>query len=206
MAFLFGANYIFIIDVSMYMKYNLGCYKNLEAVKMAVNTKIKRIPVKWIRDGAKAAYNKQSYCFICNTTEELELHHTHGMTNLLEKWAKDNGVDLSTDEKVLKIRDEFISQHHKEIYEDVFTLCVEHHRKLHQVFGKSPPLSTSDKQIRWVYIQKDKHNGNTSEHKRVEPTKLDQFGGKGESSSGTDIQSGGVFSRFISVSKSFSSF
>ncbi len=177
--------------------------------EMAVNTKTKRIPVKWIRDGAKAAYDKKGCCFICDSTDELELHHTHGMTNLLEKWAKDNNVSLGTDEEVLEIRDEFIRLHHKEIYEDVFTLCVQHHRKLHQIFGKSPPLSTSAKQIRWVQIQKDKHNGIISKSEQLESKELvrktTNFGQE-QSSSGDDLSSGGIFSRFIGSHRPLSSF
>ncbi len=170
---------------------------------MAVNTKTKRIPVKWIRDGAKAAYDKKGCCFICASKEELELHHTHGMTNLLEKWAKDNSISLSTDEEVLEIRDEFIRIHHKEIYEDVFTLCVQHHRKLHQIFGKSPPLSTSDKQKRWVNIQKDKHNGITSKSEGLESKELVR---ETKSSTGDDLSSGGIFSRFIGSYRPLSGF
>lgn len=126
---------------------------------MAANTGKNRIPVKWIRDGAKSAYDKKDVCFICNTTEELELHHTHGMTNLLMGWAKSNNISLDTDEQVLEIRDRFISEHHKEIYEDVFTLCVKHHLKLHSIYGKSPALSSASKQGQWILKQKDKING-----------------------------------------------
>lgn len=128
----------------------------------------KRLAVKWIRDGAKAAYKKQGECFICGNTEELELHHVHGMTNLLETWAKRNKIDISTDEAVLEIRDRFIAEHHKEIYEDVFTLCASHHDRLHSVYGKSPLLSTAPKQVRWIQTQKDKLNGITKELNRVD--------------------------------------
>jgi hypothetical protein len=92
------------------------------------------------------------------------------MVNLLNKWAKENGYSLDTDEQVIDIRDDFIEMHHKEIYEDVFTLCLKHHRTLHSVYGKSPSLSTSDKQASWIQRQKDKHNGIIA----IEPTKLVQ--------------------------------
>lgn len=125
---------------------------------MAINTN-KRIPVKWIRDGAKSAYEKKDICHICSSTSELELHHTTSLTLLLEKWARENGHDLSTDDNVLAIRDMFIEAHHSEIYEEVFTLCNKHHQALHRVFGKAPPLSTAQKQNRWIEIQKAKHLG-----------------------------------------------
>lgn len=122
---------------------------------MAVNTN-KRVAIKWIRDKAKSAYIKESNCFICNTDVELELHHTHGLTNLFEKWAKENNYDISTDESVLEVREEFIDTHHQEIYVDVFTLCNKHHLALHKIYGKSPSLSTAGKQKDWINAQRDK--------------------------------------------------
>lgn len=119
---------------------------------MASNT-LKRIPVKYIRDAAKSAYIKMPVCYICGTSEELELHHTHGVTNLMEAWMKKTG---NTEETVLEWRDSFIAEHHTQIYIDVFTLCLPHHRKLHGVYGKSPPLHTAAKQSGWIEKQKEK--------------------------------------------------
>ncbi len=152
---------------------------------MSTNTN-KRIPIKWIRDGAKSAYDKKDSCYICDETQELELHHTNGLTNLLNEWAKRNKIDISTDEAVLAIRDRFITEHHKQLYEDVFTLCAIHHAKLHAVYGKSPALSTSEKQVRWVHLQKEKHNGilpNSKElgSREVQPSTNNYGSGRGES-------------------------
>lgn len=168
---------------------------------MAANTN-KRIPIKWIRDGAKAAYNKKDCCYICDSREELELHHTHGLTNLLMKWAKDNGIALDTDERVLEIRDRFIEEHHREIYDEVFTLCAKHHKNLHLIFTKSPPLSTAQKQTLWVLKQKDKHNGN---YESTEPSKLVQPPREAKSSTITHSGGGGLFSQFICNYNSFTS-
>lgn len=123
---------------------------------MAKNTN-KRIPVKWIRDKAKAAYEKQSRCFICDTTQDLELHHLHSITYLLNTWAERCGHDISTDEGILAVRDEFIADHHSELYEQVYTLCNPHHVKLHGVYGKSPAPASVPKQARWIAIQREKH-------------------------------------------------
>jgi 5-methylcytosine-specific restriction endonuclease McrA len=125
---------------------------------MATNTN-KRVAIKWIRDGAKAAYIKLPNCYICGTTQDLELHHTHGLTNLFEKWAREKNYSIETDEDVLAIREEFINTHHKELYEDVFTLCNKHHQQLHKIYGKSPALITASKQGLWVENQKRKLNG-----------------------------------------------
>jgi len=124
---------------------------------MAANTNTnKRVAVKHVRDRAKSAYEKQSECHICGSTEELELHHLQSLTLLLEKWARDNKIDISTDAAIIAVRDDFIDQHHCEIYEEVFTLCNKHHVKLHGVFGKAPLPITAPKQMRWIEKQKAK--------------------------------------------------
>lgn len=123
---------------------------------MAKNTGNNRIPVKWVRDKAKAAYDKKDTCYICGTGVDLELHHTHSITVLLENWAHKNGYNISTDEGILAVRDLFIEEHRKEIYDDVYTLCNKHHVKLHSVYGKKPELHTADKQTRWIEVQKAK--------------------------------------------------
>lgn len=122
---------------------------------MAKNTN-KRIPVKWVRDRAKAAYEKQDHCYICNATEDLELHHTHSVTILLERWAKQKDYDISTDEGILAVRDEFIAEHHDELYNQVYTLCNKHHVKLHSVYGKAPPPGSEPRQARWIEAQRKK--------------------------------------------------
>lgn len=119
----------------------------------------KRDPIKHIRDKAKAAYEKQPCCYICGATEALELHHTHSLTNLLEKWAKENNYSIETDEDVIRIREEFIDQHRIEIYNEVYTLCLKHHQLLHSIYGKAPSLHTASKQSMWINKQKDKFNG-----------------------------------------------
>jgi hypothetical protein len=123
---------------------------------MARNTGNKRIPVKWVRDKAKAAYNKKDTCYICGSTVDLELHHTHSMTLLLTEWAYKMGYDISTDEGIVEVRDEFIATYHKEIYNDVYTLCNSHHVDLHGVYGKSPSLLSASKQGIWIERQKTK--------------------------------------------------
>lgn len=125
---------------------------------MAKNTN-KRIPVKWIRDRAKAAYEKKDHCYICGTQQDLELHHTHSITLLLEKWVDEKGYDVSTDEGILAVRDEFIDDHKVELYDKVFTLCNKHHVKLHGVYGKAPPIGSESKQERWIEAQKAKFSG-----------------------------------------------
>jgi len=126
---------------------------------MAKNTNNNRIAVKWVRDKAKAAYQKDTSCHVCGSEEDLELHHLHSITILLETWAERKGYDITTDDGILAVRDEFIEQHHTEIYDMVYTLCNKHHLALHSVYGKAPLPSSVDKQKRWLDIQKAKAEG-----------------------------------------------
>lgn len=135
---------------------------------MAKNTDNKRLAVKHVRDKAKAAYEKKPNCYICDVTQDLELHHTHSITLLLNKWASEKGYDISTDDGILAVRDEFIEEHKREIYEAVYTLCNRHHVKLHQVYGKAPLLSSAPKQERWIEAQRAKYtSGETTTAKEV---------------------------------------
>ena len=126
---------------------------------MAKNTGNNRIPVKWVRDRAKAAYVKNDTCCICGTGADLELHHFNSITLLLEKWASAKRYDISTDDGILAVRDEFIAEHNNELYEQVRTLCNKHHVSLHRIFGKAPPAGSAARQERWINIQEEKFNG-----------------------------------------------
>lgn len=145
---------------------------------MAKNTSNNRIPVKWVRDKAKAAYQKKDSCHICGTSSDLELHHLHSITVLLQTWASKNNYDISTDEGILEVRDEFIEQHHTEIYDMVYTLCNKHHVALHSVYGKAPSPNSVDKQRNWIEKQKAKAEGRTLEapvDEVKQPRKLGAF-------------------------------
>ena len=132
-------------------------------MEMAKNTGNNRIPVKWVRDKAKKAYDKKDHCYICNTGVDLELHHTHSITILLEDWAAKNHYDISTDDGILAVRDQFIEEHLVEIYDEVYTLCNRHHVMLHGIYGKKPPKHTASKQKVWIERQKAKYeNGGVS--------------------------------------------
>lgn len=122
---------------------------------MAKNTN-KRISIKWVRDRAKSAYEKDSKCFVCGSCADLELHHLHSMTLLLDRWCQVKGIQLVSDEDILAVRDQFIQDHYQEIYTQVYTLCNKHHVRLHQVFGKAPGLQSALKQQRWLELQQNK--------------------------------------------------
>lgn len=134
---------------------------------MAKNTSNNRIAIKWVRDLSKKKYEKDDKCYICGTSEDLELHHTHSLTLLLNDWAERKNYDISTDEGILAVREEFIAEHQREIYELVYTLCNKHHVKLHSIYGKAPTAASASKQERWLDIQKAKFEGGDAAKEKV---------------------------------------
>jgi len=121
---------------------------------MAIEYKGQRDLVKFVRDASKSKYDKGTECYICGDDEKLEFHHYNSLSPLLHRWMK---LNRKAGEDVLEWRDEFIAEHHKELYVDAVTLCkFHHHERLHGIYGKSPSLGTAAKQERWVNIQKDK--------------------------------------------------
>lgn len=121
------------------------------------NQTFKRDPIKFVRDKAKARYQKGTECFICGSTDNLDFHHFYSLTPLFNKWLKENSIKITTDEHVLAVRDQFIAAHLPELYDHAKTLCHTHHLKLHSIYGKDPPLATAMKQKRWTEIQREKH-------------------------------------------------
>lgn len=119
---------------------------------------LRRDCVKYIRDRAKSKYRKEAECYICGSTENLDFHHFHGLTELLEKWMRKEKKKVTTAEDIMGIRDEFIALYQKELYDETVTLCHTHHLKLHSVYGKKPILITAPKQKRWVEKQKEKQS------------------------------------------------
>lgn len=147
---------------------------------MAKNTN-KRTATKHIRDGIKSNYVKGSSCQICGTNQDLELHHYHTVSLMLEKYCDENGIVLETDEDAVSMRGAFYEAHWNELVVDMVTLCNKHHIHLHSIYGKQPSLQTVDKQRNWVARMSGKpldsadsgnrwtrFLGNTSECNRLE--------------------------------------
>lgn len=119
---------------------------------------LKRDPIKYVRDKAKARYVKGTECRICGVNENLDFHHFYSLTPLFNKWLKANSIKINSEEEVvLAVRDRFIEEHMPELYDYTVTLCHTHHLKLHSIYGKDPALASAKKQMRWVEIQREKH-------------------------------------------------
>ena len=83
------------------------------------------------------------------------------ITILLNRWADHKGYDISSDDGILAVRDEFIAEHRVELYDLVYTLCNKHHVSLHGVYGKAPAFGSEDRQKNWIEKQKAKAEGKT---------------------------------------------
>lgn len=122
--------------------------------------KLKRDPVKYIRDRAKSKYEKGTVCHICGTDTKLDFHHFYSLAPMLREWLqekKKERPDHYTDEYIVIWRDEFIEDKWAELYTHTVTLCHNHHLELHRLYGRNPALVTATKQQRWVEIQRDKY-------------------------------------------------
>ena len=118
---------------------------------------LKRDLVKYVRDKAKSKYKKDTHCYICGSTENLDFHHFYGLTELLESWLKERDVTVKTEEEILELREIFIKENEDKVYKQAVTLCHMHHLKLHNIYGKRPKLMTANKQENWVEIQRKKY-------------------------------------------------
>ena len=127
---------------------------------MAMMGSNNRYAIKWIRDKAKSGYEKGTECYICGSKERLDFHHFKTLTTLLDIWLREKikiRPEHYTEEYVVVWRDEFIDDHHKELYEEAVTICHKHHLQLHSIYGKNPTLHTAEKQKRWTEIQREKN-------------------------------------------------
>ena len=65
---------------------------------------LKRDLVKYVRDKAKAKYQKGMECFICGSDENLDFHHFYGLTELLETWLRTKNITIENEQDILDIR------------------------------------------------------------------------------------------------------
>ena len=119
--------------------------------------KFKRDLVKYVRDKAKSGYIKDNECYICGSTDKLDFHHFYGLTELLDTWLRMNDITIETEQDILDVREQFISENYDKVYNKTVTLCHQHHLRLHSIYGKRPKLITAEKQARWVELQREKH-------------------------------------------------
>lgn len=123
-----------------------------------IESKFKREPVKWLRDGMKSQYKPRETCYICDSTESIELHHIYSVSELWNTWLKKNKLSVSCDEDVLSLRKQFEADNQEYLHNDnLYSLCKHHHVRLHQIFGKSYSNYIAKKVIIWLDNQKLKY-------------------------------------------------
>ena len=118
----------------------------------------KRLPVKHIREKMKSKYKAKEPCYICGTTENIELHHLYSVSELFHAWLRENKITIHTDEDVLACREQFIADYDEYLNNStLYSLCKTHHLKLHQLYGKSYSNYMARKVKSWLERQREKH-------------------------------------------------
>lgn len=120
---------------------------------------LKRLPLKYIRDYIKKDYKIRDCCYICGSTEALELHHLYSVSELFNSWCDKNKIrSVTTEEQILELRILFASEFENELsHVNLLTLCSNHHKRLHNIYGQRYPNHLVPKVKNWLDIQKEKY-------------------------------------------------
>jgi 5-methylcytosine-specific restriction endonuclease McrA len=118
-----------------------------------------RLPVKWVRDYIKKDYKLRDYCYICNSTSALELHHLYSVSELFNTWCSKNKINnISSDEQIIDLRVQFAEDNKEYLGNDnLYTLCSNHHKRLHNIYGQRYANSMVPKVKNWLETQKVKN-------------------------------------------------
>jgi hypothetical protein len=124
---------------------------------------LSRLPVKIVRDYIKKDYKLRDCCYICGSTQLLELHHLYSVSELFNAWCAKNKIrSFESDEHVKQLRIRFAEDNKAYLSNDnLYTLCSAHHKRLHNLYGQSYPNHMSPKIKAWLDIQKNKFNNTT---------------------------------------------
>ena len=124
-------------------------------------TELKRLPLKYIRDYIKKDYKIRDCCYVCNTVDNLELHHLYSVSELFNSWCTANKIkNITTEEQILEYRVSFARDCEELLsHINLFTLCGKHHKHLHSIYGQRYSNSMAPKIRNWLELQKVK-NGN----------------------------------------------
>lgn len=120
---------------------------------------LKRLPVKYVRDFIKKDYVYSDSCYICGKTDSLELHHLYSISELWNSWLEKYKIDSDklTLERIQKLRVTFYEEHkHLLGPVNLYTLCKNHHLRLHSIYGARYSNWRSEKVKVWLDSQKNK--------------------------------------------------
>jgi len=121
--------------------------------------KLKRFPIKYIRDYIKKDYKLRDECFICGCSDKLELHHLFSVSELFRKWCDKNKIlSIDTVEEINHYRVRFSKDCAEELsHDNLFTLCSKHHKLLHSIYGQTYSNHLTVKIKNWLEIQRLKN-------------------------------------------------
>tara|TARA_E500000178_G_C16869137_1_gene683458 strand:+ start:145 stop:525 length:381 start_codon:yes stop_codon:yes gene_type:complete len=124
-------------------------------------SELKRFPIKYIRDFIKKDYKLRDECFVCSSTEFLELHHLFSVSELFKRWCETNKInEISSVDEIKDLRVKFAKDCKDQLsHENLFTLCSTHHKQLHNIYGQTYSNHLAPKIKNWLEIQKAKHGG-----------------------------------------------
>ena len=122
---------------------------------------LKRFPIKYIRDFIKKDYKLRDKCFICGSSEKLELHHLYSISELFRQWCTDNKIySIDTVEEITDYRVKFSEDCTEELsHDNLFTLCSKHHKRLHTIYGQTYSNHLTPKIKKWLDFQRLKNGG-----------------------------------------------
>lgn len=123
-------------------------------------SELKRYPVKMIRDFMKKDYKAREHCYICGSNEKLELHHLYCVSELFSEWCDKKGIrSVDTVDQVKELRVTFSEENADYLSNDnLYTLCKEHHMRLHSIYGRSYATGLALKVKNWIEAQRIKNN------------------------------------------------
>jgi len=124
-------------------------------------SELKRLPIKYIRDFIKKDYKLRDKCFVCDSTEFLELHHLFSVSELFKRWRETNKInEISSVDEIKDLRVKFAEDCKDQLsHENLYTLCSIHHKQLHNLYGQTYSNYLAPKIKNWLEIQKAKHGG-----------------------------------------------
>lgn len=118
---------------------------------------LKRLPVKYVRDFIKKDYKHDKCCFICGSTDKLELHHIYSVSELWNNWLDAHKYSNLTVDEVLRLRVDFYKDNREQLdSHNLYTLCKVHHQRLHNIYGARYSNWRSEKVKIWIVAQKEK--------------------------------------------------
>ena len=122
---------------------------------------LKRLPIKYIRDFIKKDYKLRDKCFVCDSTEFLELHHLFSVSELFKRWRETNKInEISSVDEIKDLRVKFAEDCKDQLsHDNLYTLCSTHHKQLHNLYGQTYSNYLAPKIKNWLEIQKAKHGG-----------------------------------------------